>query len=317
MSGPMLHFDVASADASFRRYFRISTRGSSLIAMDSPPEVESLERFINIAERLRQAGINAPQVLACDLARGFALLSDLGQTTYLQALREREAEADRLYGDAIRVLVAMQTRLAADDLPAYDGPFLRTELGIFPEWLVQRHLGLTLSADDERHWARTIDVLVRSALAQPLVFVHRDYHSRNLMLGAGGAPGVLDFQDAVRGPLSYDLVSLLRDCYITWSPARVQRWVGVYLDLIAQTPLAAGVPDRRAFMRSFDLMGVQRHLKAAGIFARLAHRDGKDGYLADIPRTLEHILGVDDRDTELAWLHGFLRERVVPALTAP
>lgn len=316
LQGPILHWDVASADASFRRYFRITTATGSLIAMDSPPKVEALDRFVDIAARLTGAGVNAPKVLAHDLTQGFALLSDLGQTTFLQALREREDEADRLYGDAIGVLVSMQNGLASDDLPAYDGPFLRKELDIFREWLVDRHLGLTLDADDERHWATTKDLLVESALKQRSVFVHRDYHSRNLMLGAPGAPGVLDFQDAVRGPLTYDLVSLLRDCYITWSPDQVRRWVDLYLELIGQTPLGTAVGERDEFVRGFDLMGVQRHLKAAGIFARLLHRDGKSGYLPDIPRTLEHITVVSGDHEELDWLRSFVRDRVLPALPA-
>ncbi|MFK8015154.1 MAG: aminoglycoside phosphotransferase family protein [Gammaproteobacteria bacterium] len=316
MSGPLLGHDVASADASFRRYFRLQSRRGTLIAMDSPPDLYPLEGFVDVARRLRKVGVHAPTVHAADLAEGFALLSDLGQTTYLQALVADDRQADRLYGDAIHVLVTMQVKLATDGLPAYDDALLRTELNIFREWLLKRHLKIELSGDDLAGWTSTVDALVASALAQPQVFVHRDYHSRNLMVGAPGEPGVLDFQDAVRGPLTYDLVSLLRDCYVRWSPEQIQRWSGWYLDLARQTTLAERLPDDDGFRRAFDLMGAQRHLKAAGIFARLLHRDSKPGYLDDIPRTLGYVVEVAGSQAELGWLADLLTQRVLPALDA-
>ena len=237
------------------------------------------------------------------------------KTTYLQALRDSAQDADRLYRDAISVLVAMQVKLGTNGLPMYDEALLRTELGIFREWLLQRHLNITLAGDDLVAWEATVEQLVSSALAQPRVFVHRDYHSRNLMLGAPGAPGVLDFQDAVCGPLTYDLVSLLRDCYIQWSPDKVRRWVGWYRDSLGQTALAEQLPDADEFIRAFDLMGAQRHLKAAGIFARLLHRDGKPGYLADVPRTLGYVADVAAQ-RELPWLRELIVQRVLPAFDA-
>lgn len=315
ISTPVERIDVASQDASFRRYFRIHGRRGTSIAMDSPPQLIPLAPFIARARLLRGAGINVPKIMASNEEQGFALLSDLGYTTYLQALADAPELADRLYGDAIHVLLALQLKLPTDDLPPYDEALLRTELGIFHEWLVGTHLGLRFDAQDEANWAQTVDLLVASALAQPTVFVHRDYHSRNLMVGSPGDPGVLDFQDAVAGPVTYDLVSLLKDCYITWPADTVTRWVRWYRELAAQTTLADALGDEASFMRAFHLMGVQRHVKAAGIFARLKHRDGRDGYLPDIPRTLQHIIDAP-HDGELNWLVGLVRDRVLPAVRA-
>ncbi|MEO1573348.1 MAG: phosphotransferase [Pseudomonadota bacterium] len=312
MPETVLQIEPASADASFRRYFRVFHKRGSHIAMDSPPEREALDRFIDLASRLRRSGLKAPRVLAADVSSGFALLSDLGRATYLDALAQAPERADALYGDAIHRLVTLQLRVDPSDLPAYDEALLRTELGIFIEWLVERHLGLSLSADERDLWAAVCDRLVASALEQPKVCVHRDYHSRNLMVGSAGDPGVLDFQDAVRGPLTYDLVSLLRDCYHVLTGEQLARYRQWYLDLAGQTALAAQLPDEGTFLRWFDRMGAQRHLKAAGIFARLNHRDGKPGYLPDIPRTLNYVVALGDPD--LADLRDWLRRRIIPAL---
>ncbi|MFK7886608.1 MAG: aminoglycoside phosphotransferase family protein [Gammaproteobacteria bacterium] len=309
---PIVTIEPASADASFRRYFRIVHKRGSVIAMDSPPEQEPLNGFIAIARQLRAGGLRAPRVLASDLGSGFALLSDLGPSTYLNVLTEDAELADELYGDAIHRLVGLQQRLDSSALPPYDEALLRTELGIFTEWLLGKHLNIQLSDEDRAQWATLCDGLVVSALDQPRVFVHRDFHSRNLMRGPPGDPGILDFQDAVCGPITYDLVSLLRDCYVTWPAQSVSRWQAGYYDLATQTPLADVLPARDVFHTQFDLMGVQRHIKAAGIFARLWHRDGKAGYLPDVPRTLAHILSVEH--PSLNWLHGLLREKVIPAL---
>lgn len=297
----------ASSDASFRRYFRVTRDGESLILMDAPPEREDSRPFVELAARLAAAGVTVPRVLATDLARGLLLVTDLGSTHYLAALTGGESP-QRLYGDALEALLRMQTAVPTRGLPAYDEGLLRRELGVFREWYLGRHLGVTLTPDQARGLAAAEDALVGGALEQPRAFVHRDYHSRNLMLLAEGNPGVLDFQGALVGPVTYDLVSLLRDCYVAWDT-----------DFVRETALgygrrleAAGViprTDPEVFLRWLDLTGAQRHLKAAGIFARLHHRDGKPHYLADIPRTLGYVREVAGRRAELGGL-GELLEQV-------
>jgi aminoglycoside/choline kinase family phosphotransferase len=308
---PDLGLAPASSDASFRRYWRVRHAGGSLIAMDAPPEHEDCARYVRIAGQLRAIGLNAPEVLAQDLGRGLLLIGDLGERPYLDALDAGSVE--RLYGDALGALAVLQACGPTEGLPAYDGPFLRREVGIFREWLLERHLSLFPTAEETAMLAAAADCLVDSALEQPQVYVHRDFHSRNLMVVPGHNPGVLDFQDAVVGPVTYDLVSLLRDCYIVWPTARVEEWAFGYFALAVQS----GVLDpghEAGFLRWFDLMGVQRHLKASGIFARLYRRDGKPGYLADIPRTLSYIEDVACRYPELDALGRFVRERVIPVL---
>lgn len=284
----------ASSDASFRSYFRVSTPRGPVILMDAPPEREDSRSFIDVAERLRDCGVNAPRILAADLDEGFLLLSDLGNDCYLACLDENSA--DTLYGDAIDALVAIQHYGRTAGLPDYDEAMLRNEMALFPDWLLERHLGLD-TTPVRAELEATMEALVANALEQPRVFVHRDYHSRNLMRTARDNPGILDFQDAVTGPVTYDLVSLLRDCYIAWPEARVDGWIEYYRERAA--PAGIDVADAATFRRWFDLMGVQRHLKASGIFARLYHRDGKPGYLADIPRTWNHIAALLDRHDEL------------------
>jgi hypothetical protein len=254
-------------------------------------------------------------VLERNLGQGFLLLSDLGATTYLAALADRE-RADALYGDAFAALVEIQAGGAAhaETLPPYDAKLLRFEMSLFPDWLLGRHLGLALDAGESAMLARVVDLLTEAALAQPRVFVHRDYHSRNLMVCPGANPGILDFQDAVHGPLTYDLVSLLRDCYIAWPSERVRAWTGDYRRRAAARGLDVGV-DEAQFARWFDLMCVQRHLKTSGIFCRLWHRDGKPGYLDDIPRTLGYVREAALRHAELAGLAALLDERVLPRLS--
>lgn len=290
--------EPASADASFRRYFRLSGIEPSLIVMDAPPEKEDSRPFVRIAVRLRALGLNVPQILEQDLEQGFLLLSDLGDRTYLEALNGENVE--RLYGDAMEALIVLQlgTRTDPDFLPVYDRPLLENEMQLFPEWLLERHLGQFLGEEQRQGLQRCFDVLVDNALEQPAVWVHRDYHSRNLMVLDQQNPGILDFQDAVLGPVTYDLVSLLRDCYVDWPPDQVYRWAKVYRQRALDSGLLMPGSEEQ-FRRWFDLMGVQRHLKAAGIFARLYHRDGKPGYLADIPRTLGYISGLRDRYPEL------------------
>lgn len=288
----------ASADASFRRYFRVGTAAGTHIVMDAPPEKEPVAPFIAVATRLERLGLNVPHISAQDPTQGFLLLSDLGDQTYLHALSD--ATVERLYGDALGALVTLQTGIFEDSefLPPYDQPLLMREMELFRTWYLGRHLGVTLTAEQDAVLSNAFILLAQAALAQTQVWVHRDYHSRNLMVTARHNPGILDFQDAVRGPITYDLVSLLRDCYIAWPRAQVEGWVKGYHQLALQTGLPT-CTDAEEFIRWFDLMGVQRHLKATGIFARLYHRDGKPGYLPDIPRTLGYIREVSGRYAEL------------------
>jgi len=279
----------ASDDASFRRYFRIDAAvGGSLIAMDAPPPQEDVRPFLHAGAAMARAGLSVPVVHAADPAAGFLLLQDFGSLTYLQALDERTAPV--LYREASAALVRLQTATPAGVFPAYDEPLLRRELALYPEWYVERHRGYTLDAADRQVLEDAFARLVASACEQPAVAVHRDWHSRNLMVLPGEAnPGVLDFQDAVHGPCTYDLVSLLRDAYVGWPEAfvldqTIRHW---------ERARRAGLPvatDFSDFWRQFEWMGMQRHLKVLGIFARLKHRDGKDRYLADMPRVLEDLL---------------------------
>lgn len=289
-TGGPIEVTPASEDASFRRYFRVCADGRTWIAMDAPPEHEDCRPFVDVTQRLLSAGVGVPRIHAQDLDRGFLLLDDFGDTHYLKRLRDDTADA--LYGEALAALVRIQSADAAGLAP-YDEALLRREMALFPDWLLGRHLGIALDEGDRTALEDTFSLLVRNALEQPRVFVHRDYHSRNLMVLEGEGPGVLDYQDAVLGPVTYDLVSLLRDCYIAWPWARVQGWTLGFRDRVAP-----GVDDA-TFLRWFELMGAQRHLKAAGIFARLCRRDGKPGFLADIPRTLGYLADAATRHAEL------------------
>ncbi len=306
-----LALEPASSDASFRRYWRVRHGSGTVIAMDAPPAVEDCGRYVRIAGQLRAIGLNTPEILAQDLEQGLLLIGDLGERLYLEALSE--ASVERLYGDALAALAVIQACGPVSGLPVYDGPFLHRELDIFREWLLGNHLGFDLTAEEAAMLDGAFDCLVANALEQPQVCVHRDFHSRNLMVVPSHNPGVLDFQDAVVGPVTYDLVSLLRDCYIAWPPGRVEEWAFGYFALAVQSGVLEQGHEGR-FMRWFDLMGVQRHLKACGIFARLYRRDGKPGYLADIPRTLGYVLEVAERYPELDALGRFVRQRLLPAL---
>lgn len=307
----------ASADASFRRYFRVTRAGHApLIVMDAPPGREDVGPYLRVAAMLQRIGVNAPRVLERSVEDGFLLLSDLGTRMYLPELSQ-PGRADPLYADALDALVRIQSHgaPAALELPPYDAKLLRFEMSLFPDWLLQRHLGLALSAQEETMLRESMDALVANALEQPQVFVHRDYHSRNLMVCPAANPGILDFQDAVRGGLTYDLVSLLRDSYIAWPQQRVVGWALEFRRKAAAAGLETG-RDEAQFLRWFDLMGVQRHLKVGGIFARLWHRDGKQGYLADIPRTLQYAVGSCARHADFAELGALIESRVLPAVVA-
>jgi aminoglycoside/choline kinase family phosphotransferase len=307
--GRELALTPASSDASFRRYWRLRRGQDTYIIMDAPPGLEDTARFVRIAELLRAVGLHAPEVYAQEPQHGFLLLQDLGTRLYLDELDE--STADRLYGDALGALSVIQSCVPFDGLPVYDEAFLRRELGLFRDWLLIAHLGLSLSAAGERALDQAFAMLVASALEQPRVCVHRDFHSRNLMVTAPPSPGILDFQDAVSGPVTYDLVSLLRDCYIAWPEDRVEDWASGYFHLACQSGILRPEHEGR-FQRWFDLMGVQRHLKASGIFARLSVRDGKPGYLADIPRTLGYVVRVAPEYPELADVAGLIQDRVLP-----
>jgi hypothetical protein len=278
----------ASGDASFRRYFRVWVGDTTYIAMDAPPEKENCAAFVDIAFRLQLNSIHAPAVHAKDLQQGFLLLDDLGNKLYLSGLDAKSAGP--LYRDALDTLLCMQSNVPADDLPPYDHRQLQNEMDLFVDWFLSRHLHIKLNGEANDILTDCFELLIASALEQPKVFVHRDYHSRNLMICDTHNPGVLDFQDAMYGPITYDLVSLLRDCYIAWPKNQVQQWLKFYhLQLTEQQLISV---DLVKFERWFDWMGMQRHLKAIGIFARLNHRDGKPNYLSDIPRTYDYILAV-------------------------
>lgn len=299
--------EPASADASFRRYFRLSIEGNTLIIMDAPPEKEDCSPYIDITQRLIRAQVNAPEVKAHSPDKGFLLLTDLGKILYLDKLTE--ANADALYTDAIDALIRMQTQAETSHLPDYDAALLDQEMKLFRDWLLIKHLRLT-----PPDWLDDVFTFLRhAALEQPRVFVHRDYHSRNLTWLPKNSPGILDFQDAVVGPVTYDLVSLLRDCYICWPDDRVLGWIDYYLRQANASGLL--VKTSRADLKCwFDLMGIQRHLKASGIFARLWHRDGKCGYLKEIPRTLNYIMAASQHYPELKELEHYLIRQVIPAI---
>ena len=298
----------ASSDASFRRYFRVRFDEQTLIVMDAPPDKENSHPFIEIATYLESMGVNAPHVLSKDFTQGFFLLSDLGQQQYLEVLNKNNA--DELYQDALHTLQAIQLqgKQFSEKLPLYNKQLLLNEMLLFQEWYLARHLDIKLTKQQHEIFFATHSLLIDSALQQPQVFVHRDYHSRNLMyIRDEGNPGVLDFQDAVYGPVTYDLVSLLRDCYIAWPDEVVEKWVFKYLHDLQKCDMCKDVSERQ-FLMWFDWMGVQRHLKATGIFARLNYRDNKPGYLGDIPRTLGYVLSVTGKYEELAEFNVMLHE---------
>ena len=313
---PVLRVTPASVDASFRRYFRVHRHDDTQIAMDAPPAQESIDSYLRVARLLATTGIHVPQVLAVDVDQGFVLISDLGSLQYLEALT-KGADPEPLYADAIDALLRMQADGTGEarELPRYDHDLLRREMELFPEWFIGRHLGLEPNPDDRHAIEGAFEWLCEQALAQPVVLVHRDYHSRNLMVCPGRNPGILDFQDAVRGPISYDLVSLLKDCYIVWPRARLLGWLDRFRQGAQRLGLDAG-KDREEFLHWFDHMGLQRHIKVLGIFARLWYRDGKPGFLADLPRVLDYTLAVTAATPALAPFDDFLRMKVVPAFAA-
>jgi len=288
--------EVASADASFRRYFRLISAGNSWVIMDAPPDKEDCQSFVHIAQLIESVGVQSPHIFSFNQQQGFMQLSDLGSIAYLDKLDKETV--DSLYADAIQSIVNMQTIQA--DLPEYNAELLQFEMSLFKDWYLQKHLNIALDTIQNKIIADTVDLLTESALQQSVVFVHRDYHSRNLMITDKNNPGVIDFQDAVNGPLTYDLVSLIKDCYIAWPRGKQLAWIDQFLKL---SPLKM---DKQQFIKSLDLMGMQRHLKATGIFARLNHRDGKTAYMKDIPRTLAYVFDVCSRYEELSGFSALL-----------
>ncbi len=300
---PSFTVQPASADASFRRYFRIGFNGQTHIVMDAPPGKEQLEPFIQIARQFGSIGLNVPKIEAVNSEQGFLLMSDLGSTQFLDVLTNENV--DRLYGDALGALAAIQScgpETAA--IPPYDRTLLLSEMSLFKQWYLEHHLGVELTETEVRAMNKIFEMLADNALEQPQVAVHRDYHSRNLMV-CDHNPGILDFQDAVTGAVTYDLVSLLRDCYIQWPQQKIEQWVDGYHDLA----LDHGILRQRCneqFYHWFNLMGVQRHIKAIGIFSRLNHRDGKIGYMKDIPRTLGYVSQVCELYPQLSGLKSLI-----------
>jgi len=315
---PTLQLVSASSDASFRSYWRTVGAAPERIVMDAPPEREDIGPWLAIAERLQRAGLNAPRVLAQDLVNGFLLISDLGNDLLLPALNA--ASVDHHYSEAMRAVLRMQTAINASDLPVYDESRLVTEMELLPTWFLQRHLGMDIACEQWDVIELAFRALLTNAQAQPQQFVHRDFHSRNLMLSEHGL-GIIDFQDAVRGPLTYDLVSLLRDCYIEWPQSQVEDWVEAYRKQAVNAGLTSADPTR--FLRWFDLMGLQRHIKVLGIFCRLWYRDGKAGYLGDLPLVWRYTREVGRRYSEVAPLIDLIetavgeRDITQPDITQP
>ncbi len=316
----------ASADASFRRYFRASfADGSTKVVMDAPPQHEDCKPFIHVGKLFEEAGTHVPHVYSLDLEQGFLLLSDLGNTTYLQALATEKAAS--LYGAATDALIKIQLASKENELPPYDEALLRRELNLFPEWYIAKHLGVTLSDKQQAKLEEVFKRILANNLAQPCVYVHRDFHSRNLMYiesplpnprpqeGEGAneksnlqfSPGILDFQDAVYGPITYDLASLFKDAYIKWEEEEIMDWLIRYWEKARKV----GLPVREdfgEFYRDYEMMGVQRHIKVLGIFARLYHRDGKDGYLKDMPLVMDYLRRACERYVDLKPLLVLLME---------
>jgi aminoglycoside/choline kinase family phosphotransferase len=304
----------ASVDAGFRSYWRaqpVAAGGlaNSVIVMDSPPDREDVRPWLHIRDLLEAGGVRVPQVLARDVEAGFLLLEDLGTDTYLHVIDNDNADA--LFEDALTQLLKLQAIAPPADLPAYDAALLARELRLFDDWFCGRHLGMTLDCGDLEALDAAYRVLIDSALAQPQVLVHRDFMPRNLMPATDG-PAVLDFQDAVRGPIAYDALSLFKDAFLSWPEARVDAWLDHYHARAAEAGLP--VPERMRFRRDADLIGVQRHLKVIGIFARLHHRDAKPKYLADVPRFFGYLDAVLPKHPQLAGLQRFIEQRVKPAM---
>jgi aminoglycoside/choline kinase family phosphotransferase len=314
LSATALSIEPASADASFRSYWRVTAADGAFIVMDAPPDRENLAPWLDVGARLRRAGLHTPEVHAVDREQGFVLMEDLGNRLYLGELSD--ATVDALYADALDALHRMQTAVDTAGLPAFDESFVTTELEIMPEWFLKRHLGYETGCDDWDVIELAFRTLITAVRAQPQAFMHRDYHSRNLLVvdratprahGALVQPGIVDFQGAMIGPIAYDLASLLRDCYIAWDAERVGGWVDAYRERLRHAHLIDSHVDAARFRRWFDLAGLQRHIKVLGIFCRLNYRDGKAHYLADLPLVWHYVITVAERYAEIAPLAELLK----------
>ncbi len=305
-------WSAVSSDASFRRYFRLKTAQSSVIAVDSPPNKENNQAFLSIAEQWHKAGIGVPEVLFTDDKQGFMLLEDLGNMLFSQCLAEATDAKQRhaLYTNALETLVHLQQH-ASTDLPMYDRSKLLEEMQLFTRWLCTAYMDINLAENLQQQFAQLFEMLADNALAQPQVAVHRDYHARNLMLQQQRIR-IIDFQDAMCGPISYDVVSLLRDCYVRWDESETQSQLQTYYHLATKAGL--NLPDMATFQQQFDFMGIQRHLKAAGIFARLYLRDAKMSYIDDVPNTCRYLQEICQRYPQTAWLANWLTDTFLPML---
>lgn len=309
LEAPQGSLEVVSGDASFRRYFRQHTENTTYIAVDAPPDKENSLPFVTIANAWGEQGVAVPSVIKADLEQGFMLLSDMGDQLLLPLLNDASAES--LYHQALDALIDIQQTTL--ELPAYDAPLLDREMALFTDWFLGEHLGFELTSQEQNMLQETFSILRESALGQIQVPVHRDYHSRNIMVLEDDSLGIIDFQDAVHGPITYDVVSLLRDCYVAWPLEQVQQWAQDYFQKAREAGLIGSISDEQ-LMLWFDWMGIQRHLKAVGIFARLNHRDGKTSYMNDIPRTLNYIVEVSGQYSTLDDFHQWLARRLLPEL---
>ncbi len=293
---PALELVPASNDASFRSYWRGQyTDSHSVVVMDAPPDLEDIRPWLDVQRRLEDAGLHVPSVYASNVEQGFVIMEDLGHRTYLPALNESHVED--LYGEAMEALLNMQQHSHCDGLPPYNGNRLIEEMELMPRWFLQRHLGFEPACEDWDILEEAFRHLAQSALAQPQLFVHRDFHSRNLLITEQRSPGIIDFQDALQGPVTYDLVSLLKDCYVSWPRDRVLEWLETYYRKLRLAKLLPNDWNLSSLLRAFDHMGLQRHLKVLGIFCRLAYRDGKTSYLANLPRVFDYVLEASHQDS--------------------
>jgi N-acetylmuramate 1-kinase len=302
-----------TGDAGFRCYYRFSNKGTSFIAVDAPPEKSNNDAFVFMQESLSKQNILVPNIVAVDLSLGFFCLADFGETLLADILTLENMTI--IYQKAIEILPPLQSALSQNtaEIPHYDNAFVELELSIFSEWLLAEHLSLTLTDNEQKQLKNCFSVLNDNMMSQPQVLIHRDYHSRNIMVLENQKLGIIDFQDAVIGPITYDIVSLLRDCYLKWPDAKVTLLLNSYIDAVTKQYSLTHI-TRAQWQRWFDLTGVQRHIKASGIFARLKHRDNKSGYLNDIPLTLNYIVDITERYPELSFLHQLLLNKVIPAM---
>lgn len=305
---PSLDLEPASADASFRSYWRGYVDGQPVIVMDSPPEKENPAPWVEIGKRLHDAGLHTPTVMVADLEQGFLLIEDLGTRTFLPELNE--GTVDALYGEALDALLRMQMHVNTSGLPAFDHAWQTMEMELMPSWLLEKHLGVSLACGDWDVIENAFSTIMRTIAEQPRAFMHRDYHSRNLLVTEERSPGVIDFQGAMSGPITYDLASLLRDAYIVWDNEQVEGWVEAYRLRLLDARMLDETVDTDRFRRWFDLTGLQRHIKILGLFCRLCYRDGKPGYLADLPRVLRYVLDTARRHADTAPLADLIEAKI-------